>query len=184
MKDKLIVLDRDGVINFDSDDYIKSVDEWIPIPGSIEAIVRLKQAGYTVVVLTNQSGIARGYYSVETLNQMHEKLNALLAESNVEIDGIYYCPHGPDDDCDCRKPRAGLFYQALKALGLSEAGFKNIPSIGDSWRDLEAALKVGAKPILVLTGKGARTFEAKGDQIREQNIPVFNDLASVVDNLI
>lgn len=153
---KLIVLDRDGVINYDSDDYVKSVDEWIPLPGSMEAIGILTKAGYKIAVATNQSGIARGYFSVETLNQMHEKMCKLAAKHGGKFEHIAYCPHGPDDHCNCRKPLPGLIHQIETALNVSA---KDCYMVGDSYRDLEAGIAAGMKPVLVLTGKGQRTLD-------------------------
>jgi D-glycero-D-manno-heptose 1,7-bisphosphate phosphatase len=178
---KLIILDRDGVINYDSDKYIKSPDEFIPLPGSLEAIARLNQAGYTVVVATNQSGIARGYFTVDTLAQMHAKLEKLLEPMGGKIDAIYYCPHGPDDQCDCRKPKPGLL---RKILAEYRANSAEVPVIGDSLRDLQSALTVGAKPILVKTGKGQGTAEKLRDHPELQNVPVYTDLSEAVAKLL
>lgn len=175
---KLIILDRDGVINQDSDTYIKSVDEFIPLPGSLEAIARLKQAGYTIAIATNQSGIARGYYDEATLAAMHDKLAHLLDEQGGEIDYIAYCPHGPNDDCDCRKPLPGLLTEIGSHFNVELA---DVPIIGDSLRDIQAARAVGAFPILVKTGKGERTL-ANTDHISD--IPVYTDLAAAVDALL
>lgn len=175
---RLVILDRDGVINEDSDDYIKSPEEYIPIPGSLEAIARLKQAGYTVVVATNQSGLGRGYFDQNTLEAMHEKLRKMLAEVNGSVDGIFYCPHTPADNCDCRKPRPGLYHQIASHFDVS---LTDVPVIGDSLRDLESARAVGAKPILVRTGKGLRTLEA-GKSL--EDVPVYDDLAEAVDVLL
>ena len=175
---KLVILDRDGVINQDSDDFIKTLDEFILLPGSLEAIKRLKQAGYQVVVATNQSGIARGYLTLDTLNAMHGKLNGLLAEIDATIDGYFYCPHGPDDGCECRKPKPGLYQQISQQFNVALEG---VPVIGDSLRDLEAAWAVGAKPVLVRTGKGLSTLAAgKG----LEDVPVYENLAEAVDALV
>ena len=175
---KLVILDRDGVINKDSDDFIKTLDEFIPLPGSLEAIKRLKQAGYQVAVATNQSGISRNYLTLDTLNAMHDRLNALIAEADVKIDGFFYCPHGPDDGCDCRKPKPGLYKQISQKFNVPLEG---VPVIGDSLRDLEAARAVGAKPILVRTGKGLRTLAAgKG----LEDVPVYENLSAAVDALL
>lgn len=175
---KLIILDRDGVINQDSDEFIKSVDEFIPLPGSLEAIARLNQAGYRVAVATNQSGIARGLYDLATLNAMHDKLRRLLNQHGGQIDIIAYCPHGPDDGCDCRKPKPGMYLEIASRMELS---LEDIPVIGDSLRDLQAALAVQAKPILVRTGKGERTL-AKGEGL--DGVPVYDDLAAAVNALL
>jgi D-glycero-D-manno-heptose 1,7-bisphosphate phosphatase len=178
---KLIILDRDGVINEDSDAYIKSVDEYIPIPGSLEAIARLNRAGYTVVVATNQSGIARGLFDENTLQQMHEKLKRLLAEVGGTIANIYYCPHGPDEACDCRKPMPGMLQQILKDYPVDPT---SVPAIGDSLRDLQAAQQVGAQPILVKTGKGQKTVQQLSDQPELQQVPAYQNLAAAVDALL
>jgi D-glycero-D-manno-heptose 1,7-bisphosphate phosphatase len=175
---KMIILDRDGVINYDSDDYIKSVDEFTPIPGSLEAIARLNRAGYHVYVATNQSGIARGYYDEHTLQQMHDKLTALLEQHGGHVDGIFYCPHGPDDQCDCRKPLPGLLHRIAHVTGQSLTG---VPVVGDSLRDLQSAREVGANPYLVKTGKGQRTLD-KGEGL--EGVPVYEDLAHCVDALL
>lgn len=175
---KLIILDRDGVINEDSDDYIKSTEEFIPIEGSLEAIARLNQSGYSVAIATNQSGIARGLYTIDTLNSMHEKLRRLLAPFGGHVDAIFYCPHGPDDGCDCRKPKTGMFDEIKQRFALD---LYDVFAVGDSLRDLQAALAAGANPVLVKTGKGERTL-AKAESI--DSIPVFKNLAAFVDELL
>ena len=152
---KLIILDRDGVINFDNKDYIKSADEWQAIPGSLEAIARLQHAGHTVVIATNQSGIGRGYYSHADLDAIHEKMQRFLHKLNANIDAIFYCPHTPDDNCSCRKPKPGLLQQIQKRY---QCSLQAVPLIGDSQRDLEAAISVDALPILVRTGNGEKTL--------------------------
>ena len=176
---KVIILDRDGVINQDSDNFIKTVDEFVPLPGSIEAIAKLKHAGYKVYIATNQSGIQRGFYTVETLHAMHEKLAALLNNFEVEIDGIEFCPHGPNDNCDCRKPKAGMYLKIAKQAGLTDCS--DIIVVGDSLRDLQAAQTVNAKPCLVRTGKGERTI--KKDEGLD-DISVYNDLSDFVNQLL
>jgi len=175
---KLVILDRDGVINEDSDEFIKSLAEWKPIPGSIDAMARLYHAGFKLVVATNQSGIARGYYSHDTLASMHDRLQALLAEHGAKIEALFYCPHGPQDACDCRKPKPGLLLRAQQSLGLSLAG---VPAIGDSQRDLDAAAAVGARPILVKTGKGLATL---AKMRADSTVPVYENLSAAVDALI
>jgi D-glycero-D-manno-heptose 1,7-bisphosphate phosphatase len=176
---KLIILDRDGVINHDSDEYIKSVDEFIPIDGSLEAIAKLNHAGYSVMVATNQSGIARGMFNIETLNAMHNKLRMELNAYGGRIDGIFFCPHGPDDHCQCRKPLPGLFHDIAQRVGHA---LNDVPAIGDSYRDIQAARAVGATPVLLKTGKGSRTLASKADAL--QDVPVFNDLSDFVDNFL
>ncbi len=175
---KLIILDRDGVINYDSDNFVKSVDEFIPLPGSIEAIARLCQAGFRVAIATNQSGIARSYYDLDTLNAMHDKLRSELANHGGSIDMIAFCPHGPDDNCDCRKPLPGMYTSIAKRFDTS---LKGVPVIGDSLRDLQAAQTVGASPMLVKTGKGERTL-AQGEGL--DGIPVYDDLSHAVSALL
>ena len=175
---KLIILDRDGVINFDSDQFIKSPDEWKPIPGSLEAIARLNQAGFRVVLATNQSGVGRGLFDMATLNAIHDKMHKMLAQAGGRIDALFYCPHTADSYCNCRKPEAGMLHEIARRFNTSLTG---VPSVGDSLRDLQASAEVGAQPILVLTGKGKKT-QATG------TLPlgtlVFPDLAEVVKNLI
>ncbi|MBJ9974490.1 D-glycero-beta-D-manno-heptose 1,7-bisphosphate 7-phosphatase [Pseudomonas sp. S75] len=174
---KLLILDRDGVINHDSDAYIKSLEEWIPIPGSIEAIAQLSQAGWTVAVATNQSGIARGYYSLATLEAMHARLRELVAEQGGEVGLIVHCPHGPDDGCDCRKPQPGMLRTIAEHYRTPLAG---VWFVGDSPGDLQAAAAVAAQPVLVKTGKGLRTLE-KGVG---QDTLIYDDLAAIARALI
>lgn len=177
-KMKLIILDRDGVINEDSDNYIKSVDEFIPIAGSLEAISRLNYAGYKIMVATNQSGIARGLFNIDALNAMHDKLRRLLSAFGGHIDGIFFCPHGPEDQCDCRKPKAGLFFDIAQRC---KCDLTDTFAVGDSLRDLQAAQTAGAKPVLVKTGKGERTLQANPNLA---NIPVYDNLGQFVDELL
>lgn len=169
---KLVILDRDGVINADSDAFIKSPREWIPIPGSLEAIARLKRAQYQVVIATNQSGVARGLFDMDTLNTIHMKMIHAIRQRGAEIDGIFLCPHGPDDGCDCRKPEAGLFYQIAARFKVNLNG---VFAVGDSERDIVAASKVAARPVLVLTGKGKKTLQSSP---YVKGVPVFDDLAT------
>ncbi len=159
---KLVILDRDGVINYDSDQYVKSADEWIPLPGSLEAIAELNQAGYQVTVATNQSGLARGLFTINDLHAMHQKMMDLLAPMGGRVDSIFFCPHVDADLCNCRKPLPGLmrdiaarYRKTGSALPLT-----GVPIVGDSLRDLEAATVLGASPHLVLTGKGQKTVGA------------------------
>jgi D-glycero-D-manno-heptose 1,7-bisphosphate phosphatase len=175
---KIVILDRDGVINHDSDFYIKSPDDWLPIPGSLQAIAALNAAGWTVSVATNQSGIARGLFDQVALNAIHDKMNNALSQHQAVIDYLVWCPHGPSDKCDCRKPATGL-YRRIAAY--FECSLIDVPVIGDSCRDLEAAIAVGARPILVTTGKGSR-FLATG-QLPSGTI-VYPDLQSAVASLL
>lgn len=173
---RLIILDRDGVINEDSDAYIKSMEEWRPYPQAIAAMARLFQAGWTISVATNQSGIARGYYDEAVLASMHEHLHRLVEEAGGKISHIAYCPHGPGDSCDCRKPKAGLLEQIQQALCLDT--LEGAWMVGDSLRDLQAGIKKGCHPILVRTGKGANT-EAMQEYTRLLPSPLaFDDLDS------
>jgi D-glycero-D-manno-heptose 1,7-bisphosphate phosphatase len=176
---KLIILDRDGVINQDSEDYIKSAEEWQPIPGSLQAMGKLCQAGYTIVVATNQSGIARGYFDLEALHAMHVKMGRLLEQYGGQVDAVFFCPHSPDDHCDCRKPRDGLLRDIATRYQTDLTG---VPAIGDSFRDIQAAHSVGASPVLVKTGKGERTLRKHADELH--NVPVYRDLAEAVAMLI
>lgn len=175
---KLVILDRDGVINEDSDAYIKSPDEWVPIPGSLDAIAQLNRADYRVVVASNQSGVARGLFDLTTLNRINNKMCQAVINSGGSLDAVFFCPHAPDDGCDCRKPRPGLLEDIARRL---QTDLTSVPVIGDSLRDLEAALAVGAQPILVRTGKGALT-EARLDS--HSGIPVFDDLQQAVQYLL
>ena len=154
---KLVILDRDGVINQDSDSYIKNPEEWRPIPGSLEAIARLNHAGFLVVLATNQSGVGRGLFEVSTLNAIHDRMHRALAQIGGRIDAIFFCPHAQDANCGCRKPRSGLLEEIARRFNVD---LKGVPSIGDALRDLQAAAAVGAAPILVLTGKGQKTLDA------------------------
>jgi D-glycero-D-manno-heptose 1,7-bisphosphate phosphatase len=155
-RSKLIVLDRDGVINHDSDAYIKSPAEWRPLPGSIEAVARLCKAGFRVVVVTNQSGVARGLFDLATLTAIHDKMHAAVAQAGGRIDAIFFCPHGPDAGCSCRKPKPGLFVEAIERFGLQAS---EVWAVGDQLRDLQAAAAAGCRPVLVLTGKGRTTMQ-------------------------
>lgn len=175
---KLIILDRDGVINFDSDKFIKSPDEWQPIPGSLEAVARLNQNGYRVVVASNQSGVGRGLFDMATLNAIHAKMHKSLAQFGGRIDAVFYCPHAADSQCGCRKPRSGLFQQIAERFHVDLSG---VPAIGDSLRDLQAAADVGCQPMLVETGKGKKTLSAGGLPADTQ---VFSDLAEAVDAIL
>jgi len=174
----LIILDRDGVINEDSASHIRSPDEWIAIPGSLEAITRLQHAGYRMVVATNQSGIGRRFFDVETLGRIHEKMLAALAEVGGTIEAIFFCPHGPKEKCRCRKPGTGMLEEIADRL---RTPLEGVPVIGDAWTDVEAARAVGARPILVRTGKGREAVEGADDLA---GVEVFDDLAAVADHLL
>jgi D-glycero-D-manno-heptose 1,7-bisphosphate phosphatase len=175
---KLIVLDRDGVINYDRAQFIKSPDEWRPIPGSLEAIARLNHAGFRVVVATNQSGLGRRLLDTATLISIHDKQHRALAQVGGRIDAVFFCPHTADANCDCRKPKPGMLVDIGQRFGVELTG---VPCVGDSLRDLQAAAECGAQPILVLTGKGEKT-------LRDGNFPkntiIFPDLAFAVTALL
>jgi len=175
---KLIILDRDGVINVDSDQFIKSPEEWKPIPGSLEAIAKLNQASYRVVVASNQSGIGRGLFDMATLNAINDKMYKALAQVGGRIDALFYCPHPAEANCSCRKPKPGMFDDIARRFNTSLAG---IPSIGDSLRDMQASAAAGAQPVLVLTGKGAKTKAAGG---LPDDTQVYDDLAAAVRAMI
>ena len=175
---KLVILDRDGVINYDSPQFIKSPEEWKPIPGSLEAIARLNQAGWRVVVATNQSGIGRGLFDMATLNAIHDKMLRALAQVGGRIDALFFCPHAAELNCPCRKPRPGLFEEIGRRFNVDLRG---VPAIGDARRDLETAAAVGARPFLVLTGKGRLTLEAGA---LPAGTEVYADLAEAVRRLL
>ncbi len=174
---KVVLLDRDGVINNDSDDYVRTVDEWQPITGSIEAIARLYHDGYRIFVITNQSGLARGYFSLETLHLMHAKFSALLNTHQASVEHIYFCQHTPDINCDCRKPKTGLLRQLVSDTGLDLTA---VPFVGDSLRDLQAAESFGCQPVLVKTGNGNHTLR----KTIPANTQVFTNLLDFTNNLL
>jgi D-glycero-D-manno-heptose 1,7-bisphosphate phosphatase len=174
----LIILDRDGVINYDSADYIKSEAEWIPIPGSLEAIARLSQYGYRIIVVTNQSGISHKKLSIDDLNAIHQKMMTHLAQFGGSIEAIVFCPHGPRQGCECRKPKPGMLFEIANRLNIS---LKDVYCVGDSQRDIDAALAAGAKPVLVRSGNGSILDDSGTFPI---DIPVYTDLADFVDNLL
>ena len=175
---KLVILDRDGVINFDSAQFIKNPAEGKPIPGSLEAIARLNQSGYTVVVATNQSGVGRSLLDMDTLNSIHEKMHKMLFAAGGRIDAIFYCPHTADSDCACRKPKPGMFKRISETLN---ADLKGVPAIGDSLRDLQACAAVGCLPMLVRTGKGEKTRTV--GNLPEGTLE-FVDLSAAVDHIL
>jgi D-glycero-D-manno-heptose 1,7-bisphosphate phosphatase len=161
---KLIILDRDGVINEDRDDYVKSANEWVPLPGSLEAIALLSQAGYHIAIATNQSGLSRGFFTIHDLHAMHEKMDKLLKPLGGHIDSIFFCPHLDSHGCDCRKPLPGLMKEIALRYKRADSAMPllGVPVVGDSLRDLQAGIALGAIPHLVLTGKGQKTL-AKGE---------------------
>ncbi len=175
---KLIILDRDGVINLDSDAFIKSPDEWKPIAGSLEAIAKLNHSGYRVVVCSNQSGIGRGLLDMAALNAINDKMYRALAQLGGRIDALFYCPHPAEANCACRKPKPGMFQDIAQRFNTDLAG---VPSVGDSLRDLQASAAVSCQPILVLTGKGRKTQAAGG---LPQTTQVYEDLAAAVRAII
>ena len=175
---KLIILDRDGVINHDSDDFIKSADEWLPISGSLEAIARLYLNGYRIIVISNQSGLARGKFNIEALNTIHDKMHRMLAGYGGVIEAIFFCPHSPDDGCGCRKPKPGLYLEVAKRLRIK---LNNVFAVGDKLSDIHAATAGGAKPVLVRTGHGRLVAD---DGAVPDGVPVFDDLAAFVERLL
>ncbi len=179
MPEKLVILDRDGVINRDSKDFVKSADEWLPLPGSIDAIAALSAAGYKVAVASNQSGLARGLFDEPALDAMHAKLQALVEDAGGKVDYIVVCPHGPDDGCACRKPEPGMYRQVAEHF---DTALDDVAIVGDSLRDLEAAVAAGAKPILVRTGNGVNTETLLHGKL--EAVPVFDDLAAFARSLV
>ncbi len=176
---QLVVLDRDGVINRESDNYIRKAQEWIPIPGSLEAIARLDHSGYRVVVATNQSGLGRGYFSVDDINAIHRKMQQELSTFGTQVEAIFFCPHTPDANCRCRKPLPGLFEEIARRLQIDMTG---VPAIGDSFRDIQAAIAVNASPSLVLTGRGQATLREHMDDL--SGVSIYDDLFAAVDALL
>lgn len=175
---KLIILDQAGVINQSSDTFIKSPDEWIPIPGSLEAIARLTHSGYRVIIATNQSGIGRGLIDMAAYNAINDKMYKAVNQAGGRIDAIFFCPHSSTDKCSCRKPATGLFDEIMQRYGVN---LSNVPAIGDSLKDLQAAVAAGAIPILVLTGNGQTTRTEKEMPAHTQ---IFENLAMAVDALV
>ena len=178
-----MVLDRDGVINKDSPSFIKTPEEWVPIKGSLEAIARLSQAGYEIVIITNQSGVGRGLFSADTLAQIHVRMIDYVQQHGGQIQSVLFCPHHPDDGCDCRKPLAGLYQQLANRLNIN---FSGIYSVGDSIRDLVAAKAAGARPVLVKTGNGRKSLKriANNRHIDLAGTMVFDNLATFTDALL
>lgn len=179
----LIILDRDGTINEDRDDFVKSADEWVPLPGALEAIARLNHAGWHTVIATNQSGLGRGLFDMVALTAMHAKMNAALARVGGRIGAVFFCPHAPEDQCNCRKPLPGLFEQIGERYGVE---LETVPVVGDSVRDIEAAVAVGCPPHMVRTGKGALMTDAQIAQLKQRfpELQVHADLAAFAESLI
>jgi D-glycero-D-manno-heptose 1,7-bisphosphate phosphatase len=181
MHTRLVILDRDGTINADSDEYVKSADEWVPLPGALDAIARLNHAGWHVVVASNQSGLGRGLFDIAALNAMHAKMHKLVAAAGGRVDAVFFCPHSPEDACNCRKPASGLFEQISERYGMD---LKGVHTVGDTLRDLQAGAAVGCQPHLVLTGKA--------EKLRGQPVPddfpagtrTHNDLMAFADWLM
>jgi len=180
---KLVILDRDGTINEDRDDFVKSPDEWVPLPGALEAIARLNHAGWHTVIATNQSGLGRGTFDMATLNAMHAKMNQMLAKQGGRIDAVFFCPHAPGESCTCRKPLPGLFEQIGERFGMS---LRDVPVVGDSLRDLQAGVAAGCRPHFVRTGKGAWLDEAQLAQLCTlvPGTVVHADLAAFAEHLV
>ena len=180
----LVILDRDGVINHDSDDYIKSPDEWQPLPGSLEAIARLCRADYTVIVATNQAGVGRGLFSLDMLIRIHSKMASSIRDKGGRLDSVFFCPHSPADECGCRKPKPGMLLEISDRLGI---GLSGVPFVGDSLGDLEAATAAGAMPVIVKTGRGQLTQENLLQTELSHTLgqtPVYADLAEFTDAVL
>jgi D-glycero-D-manno-heptose 1,7-bisphosphate phosphatase len=178
---KLIILDRDGTINRDSDDFVKSPEEWLPLPGSLEAIARLNHGGWRVVIASNQSGLGRGLFDVAALNAIHAKMHKLLAAFGGRVDAVFFCPHSPEESCNCRKPLPGLFEQIGARFGVQLLG---VPTVGDSLRDLQAGAAVGCEPHLVLTGKSAHYRSGGQPDGLPAGALVHADLATFADFIL
>lgn len=179
----LLILDRDGTINEEREDFVKSADEWVPLPGALEAVARLNQAGWHTVIATNQSGLGRGLFDMAALNLMHLKMNKMLATAGGRIGAVFFCPHAPEDQCTCRKPLPGLYSQIGERYGVPLAG---VPAVGDSLRDLQAAAAVGCTPHLVRTGKAAGLSAEALEDIRRQvpDVQIHADLTAFAESLI
>jgi len=175
---KLIIVDRDGVINRESDAYIKNPDEWVPLPGSLAALSQLTQTGWTVVVATNQAAVGRGLITLEVLETIHEKMRTAVIAAGGRLDAIFFCPHHPNDGCSCRKPKPGLLHQIADFYGVD---LKAVPFVGDTQGDILAARSVGARPLLVLTGRGVATLAEMGNT---DELEVYANLAAVAKKLI
>ena len=175
----LVILDRDGVINQDSSEFVRSADEWLPLEGSIDAIAALSEGGFTIAVATNQSGLSRGLFDSNALSEMHGKMLDLVCAAGGRIDRVVVCPHEPDDDCDCRKPKPGLLFQLAEHYGIP---LEDVPTIGDSLRDIQAAGAAGARPILVRTGNGQKAANSLPPGLND--IEVFDDLAAAATALL
>ena len=181
---KLVILDRDGVLNQDSTNFIKNPNEWIPIPGSLEAVALLNQSGFRIVVATNQSGISRGLFDMATLNSIHDKMHRELAQVGGRMDAVFYCPHAADDHCDCRKPKTGMIDDIGKRFSVE---LNEVPAVGDSLRDLQAFADAGCQPILVRTGKGEDTLaaaEKSADKALPANTWICTDLGEAAQRII
>ena len=178
---KLVILDRDGTVNQDSAEFIKTPEEWLPLPGALEAIARLNHAGWHVVIASNQSGLGRGLFDVSMLNSIHGKMHKMLAAVGGRVDAVFYCPHAPDEGCHCRKPEPGLFEQIGERYGLDLQG---VPTVGDTARDVLAGERVGCEPHLVLTGKGAAYRGRRLPRNFPKMTQVHDDLAAFADFLI
>ncbi|MCG6861619.1 MAG: D-glycero-beta-D-manno-heptose 1,7-bisphosphate 7-phosphatase [Chromatiaceae bacterium] len=176
---KLAILDRDGVVNQDSDSYIKSADEWMPISGSLEAIARLNHGGFRILIATNQSGLGRGLFSIDAVNAIHRKMRRELSVFGAQVEAVFFCPHSPDAGCRCRKPLPGLLEDIRQRLQIDLTG---VPVIGDSFRDIQSATAVGAHPLLVLTGKGQTTVAKHRTDLT--GVPIYKDLAAAADALL
>lgn len=178
---RLAILDRDGVINEDAPGFVKTPEQWVPIPGSLEAIARLCRAEYRVVIVTNQSGVGRGLFTLDMMNKINMRMFELINQKGGEIDAVMFCPHTPDAGCECRKPKPGMFNELARRLKVNLTG---IPAVGDSIRDLEAAVAAGAEPVLVRTGQGENTLEAiqRNGSERLKQVPVYDNLAAFVDH--
>ena len=178
---KLIILDRDGTINRDSDDFVKTPEEWIPLPGALEAIARLNHAGWHVVIASNQSGLGRGLFDVASLNAIHVKMHKMLAAVGGRVDAVFYCPHSPEESCTCRKPLPGLFEQIGARFGVP---LKDVPSAGDSLRDLQAGAAAGCEPHLVLTGKSAQYLGGEPPEGLPAGTSIHPDLSAFADFIL
>ena len=180
-KTKWILLDRDGVINQDSPNYIRTPEQWQPISGSLEAITKLTLANISIAVITNQSGVGRGLYSIDELNKINKKMIKQVSLLGGKINDIFFCPHTPEKNCLCRKPEPGLIHQFAKKYQI-DLKSENLFFVGDALRDLQAAVAAHCCPILVKTGNGQKTSQLEHPVLH--NTPVFSHLADFVNHLL
>ena len=180
---KLIILGRDGILNEYRDDHVKAPAEWVPIPGALEAVSRLNHAGWHAVVATNQAGIGRGMIDMASVNLIHAHMNKLMQAQGARLDAVFFCPHTPEEQCDCRKPLPGMMLEIGERYGVD---LDHVPVAADTLRDLQAAHAAGCEPHLVRTGRAAQLDDAVVEQWCKQvpGVRVHADLSAMAEQLI